>query len=198
METTTHNREAPGRATPADEAALLARLGAGDREQPLLELHGLYARRIYAIGLRLLDDGSAAEELVQEVFVRMWQRAATYDPAKGPAGAWIMMIARSAAIDMHRRAQSRPRAAEHRGGSDPLDGLTVEDGIDAMLSGIEVRAAIEALPGAHRQVIEMAYDEQLTQTEIAERLSIPLGTVKTRTYHALRGLKTQLEERRLL
>jgi RNA polymerase sigma-70 factor (ECF subfamily) len=176
------------------ERVLLARIADGERDLPLIELYRIYGRQLYALGVRMLGDGSAAEELVQEVFVRVWQNAARFDEQRASPRTWIFMLARNTAIDMHRRAAARPRRAE----GDGLDALTVADETDRLVLGIGVRDALTTLPHAHREVLELAYDQQMTQREIAEHLEIPLGTVKTRTYHALRELKDRLEERRLL
>ena len=176
------------------ERVLLARIAAGERDLPLIELYRIYGRQLYALGVRMLGDASAAEELVQEVFVRVWQNAARFDERRASPRTWIFMLARNTAIDMHRRASSRPRRAE---GTD-LESLAVGDETDRLILGIGVRDAMTSLAHAHREVLELAYDRQMTQSEIAEHLEIPLGTVKTRTYHGLRELKDRLEERRLL
>jgi RNA polymerase sigma-70 factor (ECF subfamily) len=186
-----------------DEAALLARLATGEREEPLIALYQLYGRRLYGLGLRLLHDRASAEELVQETFVRIWRGAERYDPAIGSPRSWIFSIARRTAIDLHRRAAVRPQTASRRRGPDgrddaPLDAIPADDELDSALTGMDVREALLDLSQDHREVLVLGYHQQLTQTEIAARLGIPLGTVKTRTYHALRAMRTQLEELRLL
>ncbi len=172
----------------AAEAAILHRLAAGELEAPMADLYDRYGRRVYGLGLRVLRDATLAEELVQETFVRLWQSAGRYDATQGAVAPWVWMIARGAAIDMQRRAAVRPRAARSDAGQEPV----VTDEIDRMLLSLDVRDALEELSPSHREVLALGYDEALTQREIADRLDIPLGTVKTRTYHALRALKDRL------
>jgi RNA polymerase sigma-70 factor (ECF subfamily) len=178
-----------GAAHAAHEAELLGSIAAGDRGAPLKELYRRYEGRLYGLGLRLLGDAGLAEELVQETFLRVWRAAGTYDAARGTPATFIFTIARRLAVDLWRRPSSRPfasTAAEEPAGSDDVDHLI------AQLTG---RDALDSLSAAHRDVLELSYRGGLKQTEIAERLGIPLGTVKTRTYHALRSLKAALEER---
>ena len=180
----------PG-ADPQDaEAGLLARVAAGERDGPLSELFDRYGQRVFAIGYRALGDAALAEELVQETFVRLWQSAERYDPAQGTVGTWVRMIARRVAVDMQRRASVRPRSAM---GEAPEGAAVSDDATERSLIGLDVREALEGLSPDHREVLLLGYDEDLTQREIAERLSIPLGTVKTRTYHALRALRSKLK-----
>ena len=172
-----------------DEAGLLRRVADGDRAGPLDELYRRYEGRLYGLGMRLLGDPGLAEELVQETFVRLWRKAGAFDPGRGTAGAFIITIARRIAIDLWRRPSSRPFVPEVAGGQ------AGGDAVDQLLVGLTVRDALDALSPAHREVLELAYSGDLRQHEIAARLGIPLGTVKTRTYYALRALKLALEER---
>jgi RNA polymerase sigma-70 factor (ECF subfamily) len=179
----------------APEVDLLRRLATGEREAPLAELYRLYGRRLYALGVRMLGDASAAEDLVQDTFVKIWRGADRYDPALASPRTWILLMARRSAIDLQRRAAARPRRTIEDDAADlPAD----RDEYERALIGIDVRGALDALSGKHREVLELGYRHQLTQTEIAGHLDVPLGTVKTRTYHALRELRTHLEELRLL
>ena len=93
------------------EAALLARVAAGEREGPLGELYDRYGPRLYGLGMRLLGDATLAEELVQETFVRLWRSAGRFDPEQGSVRIWTWMLARRVAIDLQRRAAVRPRSA---------------------------------------------------------------------------------------
>ena len=177
----------------AADAVILDRLATGEREAPMAELYERYARRVYGLGLRLLGDANQAEELVQETFVRLWQGAGRYDRTQGAVASWVWMIARGAAIDMQRRAAARPRAVDGRAGREP----STTDEVERIVLSIDVREALENLSHDHREVLALGYDEGLTQREIAARLDIPLGTVKTRTYHALRALKDRLDQEEL-
>ncbi|HEX2851013.1 MAG TPA: sigma-70 family RNA polymerase sigma factor [Acidimicrobiales bacterium] len=184
----------------ADDAELLALVAAGDRGAPLEELFARYAPRVYGLGLRLLGERGLAEELVQETFVRLWRAAARYDRSKGSVPTFVFTIARRLAIDLVRRPSSRPflsPPAETDPERDPSGatrpGAPAE--ADSIVVGLVVRDALDSLTPAHRDVLELSYRSGLTQVEIARRLGLPLGTVKTRTYYALRALKLALEER---
>ncbi len=181
--------EAAGRLA-EDEADLLARVAAGDRGAPLEELYRRYEVRLYGLGLRLLGDQGLAEELVQETFVRLWQQARRFDPARGSVGTFAFAIARRIAVDLWRRPSSRPFDPE------PSESVVLAtDPLEGVLEGQAVRDAMQSLSPAHRQVLELFYVRDRKQTEIAELLGLPLGTVKTRAYHALRALKLALQER---
>ena len=171
----------------AGDAELLGAVADGDRGDPLRELYRRYASRVYGLGVQLLSDRGLAEELVQETFVRVWRNAGRFDPARGSPATFIFTIARRLAIDLWRRPSSRPIEI------DPP--LPSEDHVDRLVVGLGVRDALDSLTEPHRQVLELSYRDHLKQGEIAEKLGIPLGTVKTRTYHALRSLRSALEER---
>ena len=173
----------------AAEAQLVARIAAGDRGAPLTELYRRYEGRLYGLGMRLLGDSGLAEELVQETFVRLWRRADRYSPERGTVATFVYALARRIAIDLWRRPSSRPLAPE------PNDDVASGDAIDRLVVELTVRDAMESLSAAHQEVLELSYTQDMTQTQIAERLGLPLGTVKTRTYYALRALKLALEER---
>jgi len=182
-----------------DEVALLRRLAAGERHEPLAALYARYAKPLYGLGLRVLGDRKLAEELVQDAFVRLWQSAGHYDPARGTVRTWVYTLARRAAVDLWRRESTRAtlpldaealHVLEDRGGH--------RDHYDALLLSLEVRGALDALPEKHREVLTLAYEHDLTQKQIADRLDVPLGTVKTRTYYGLRALRDELERRSLL
>jgi RNA polymerase sigma-70 factor, ECF subfamily len=173
----------------AAEAELLALVAAGDSGVPLRRLYQRYERRLYGFGLRLLGEQGLAEELVQETWVRLWQSATRFDPDRGTVRAFLFTIARRVAVDLHRRPSSR------RFGAEQEDAGAVEAAADQVLLAVTVRDAMDSLSPAHREVLELVYDEDLKLADIADRLDVPLGTVKTRAHHALRGLKRALEER---
>ena len=139
---------------------------------------------------RIKNDGEV-EDLVQEVFTRAWRHAEAYDPTRGSVRTWLYQIARHAIIDTRRRAAVRPALALHepRDEQDP-EGLSIER---AML-GWQVAAALEKLTPEHRQVIRLAHFQGLSMREIAQRCDLPVGTVKSRTWYALRSLRLVLEE----
>jgi RNA polymerase sigma-70 factor (ECF subfamily) len=174
----------------ADETRLLQAVGRGERERALHELYQRYARRIYGLGKRLLGDPGLAEELVQETFLRLWRTADRFDPSRGSAQSFIYAIARRLAIDLWRRPSSRPFLPEE-GAVNP------EGTIDRLLLELSVRDALDSLSDAHRQVLELSYKGDLTQAEIATRLGLSVGTVKSRTFHALRNFQRAAEARGL-
>ncbi len=174
--------------TASEDAALLALVGRGDRGEPLHTLYAHFAGRVYGLGIQLLGDRGLAEELVQETFIRIWRTADRYDPELGSPSTFIFTIARRLAIDLWRRPSSRPVEPE---AASPAD----DDRVDAVLVRLEVREAMNSLTKAHREILELSYLQGLKQGEIAARLEIPLGTVKTRSHHALRSLKAALQQR---
>ena len=178
-----------------DEAALVARLAAGDRVEPLAALYDVYGRRLYALGIHLLHDDGLAEDLVQETFVRLWRSAGRYDPGRSSVRTFVYTLARRAAVDLWRRSSRSPAAVSDR--PEREDGAAEAAFDDAMLR-LDVGEALETLSTAHREVLELQYRGDLTQTQVAERLGIPLGTVKTRTLYALRALSAELKERGLV
>jgi RNA polymerase sigma-70 factor, ECF subfamily len=177
----------PPPATPSD-ADLLAAVAAGDRDEPLRQLYHRYAGRLYGLGVQMLGDRGLAEELVQETLVRLWRNAGRYDPGRGSAAAFIFTIARRLAVDLWRRPSSR--AVEVDPTPPPAD-----DQVEQLVVRLEVRDALDSLSAAHRQVLELSFGGQLKQHEIAQKLGIPVGTVKSRSYHALYSLKAALEAR---
>jgi len=169
------------------DAALLERLASREPGDALERLYDRFAPSVYGLGLRALRDAQLAEDVVQDTFVRIWRSAARFDARRGSAATWIFALARRAAIDPHRRRPEAPKEL-------PED-LAADDQFEALVTALGVRDALAALTPAHREVLELTYDADLTQTSIAERLGVPLGTIKSRTYHALRALRDVLVER---
>lgn len=171
--------------------ALMVRVAAGD-QQAFGELYDAVASRVYGAVLRLLIDRSQAEEVTQEVFLEIWQSAGVFDPNRGRAIGWIMTLAKRRAIDRIRSAQ----AAHDRDLRVGIREYRVEDDVaDAAEIAVEserVAVALERLPDAQRQAIALAYDGGLTHTEIAQLLSVPIGTVKTRLRDGMIRLRHEL------
>ena len=172
-----------------EEADLVAKIAAGDIGGPVAELYRRYAGRLYRYGLQALGDAGLAEEMVQECFVRLWRNAGQFDPARGSVAAYLIVIGRSVAADVRKRPSSRPLERLEEALLPPQ-----LDSVDEILSGLMVREAVDSLSPAHRQVLILA-EAGLTQSQIAARLELPLGTVKTRTFHALRALRTTLAKK---
>jgi RNA polymerase sigma-70 factor (ECF subfamily) len=182
----------------SSELPVLPGVATGD-EGAVSELWTRYAARIRNLGLNLSSyDTSFAEDLVQETFARLWRSAGRFDASLGSEPTFVFTVARRTAVDLWRRDR---RSADTR----PLEGdgaMTADrslppaarqdDGIDSVLTGWVVGEALGSLTDNQREVIELAYYQQLSQSEIAERLGIPLGTVKTRTFAALKALRATL------
>jgi RNA polymerase sigma-70 factor (ECF subfamily) len=169
--------------TDASGSALLRRLAQGD-QKALGEFYDRYAGLANGLALRILRDGTEAEDVVQEVFVQIWRQAGRYDAARGTPEAWVCTIARTRALDRLRRRASRredPQAAAPEPGGRPH---TEE--------ALAVRKALDVLPDEQRRALELAYYEGLTQSEIARQLGEPLGTVKTRIRSAMIRLREAL------
>lgn len=178
---------APGSA--AADAVLVRGVASGHPPDALDQLYHRYAGRIYGLGLRLLGDRQLAEELVQETFVRLWRSAGAFDPARGTVAAFVLTMARRISIDLWRRPSSRPFDPE------PPDRAASHDHAESVATAVAVNEAMATLSREHREVLELSYRGDLKQAEIAAILGIPLGTVKTRSYYALRALKLALQER---
>jgi len=172
------------------DAQLLKRMRGDDTGEAMRALYEAYSGELYGFALNSLGERGAAEEVVQEVFTRAWRHCATYDPGRGSVRTWLYQIARHAIIDARRRASARPALALHEAGEDSAVGPTIEQ---AML-GWQVAGALERLSPEHRQVIRLAHFQGLSVREIAERCELPVGTVKSRTWYALRSLRLALEE----
>jgi RNA polymerase sigma-70 factor (ECF subfamily) len=166
---------------------IISGLARGD-EAAFGALYDRFARPLYALGLRWLQDVEDAEELVNDTLVRAWQHASRFDPARGRSSSWIFGICRHLATD-RLRARGRRPVSSPDDAPEPVGQLD----IDSLADAWEVASALERLPPVQREVLVLAYREDLSQARIAEVLGIPLGTVKSRTYHALRSLAALLE-----
>ncbi|MPZ87453.1 MAG: sigma-70 family RNA polymerase sigma factor [Nitriliruptorales bacterium] len=176
-----------GRPVPDRQSALVVRAAAGD-EHAVNELYDLYAGTLYGFGLRRLGDAELAEELVQRVMTRLWQLADRYDESRASVRTWVFTIARTTLIDLRRRNDLVPPVAE------PAEHPEEDDEFDKLVRAEAVRAALERLSPQHREVLDLAYFRALTQQEIARALGLPLGTVKSRTYYALKALRLACDE----
>jgi RNA polymerase sigma-70 factor, ECF subfamily len=172
------------------DAALIARVADHDREA-FEELYARFARPVLGLALRRLGDRGRAEDTVQEVFAAVWRSASSYDRSRGPGGAWLYTIARNAIVDVQRK-RTVPTVA------DPPElvatGPAPDEEAEATWDAWRVHRALETLPESERQVIDLAYFSGFSQSEVADFLHIPLGTVKTRTRAALQHLAALLEE----
>ena len=179
----------------ADQSAeieLLKRIGQGDR-QSFDQLYDRFSRVLFSIAYRLLGNQEAAEDVLQEVFVQIWEKAPRYDPARGKPLTWAVTLTRYRAIDLIRSMRRRGQLNE-----DAKQEAEVEAQFDDRSSFLAVadseqhafvREAIQKLSEEQREAIELAFFSSLTQTEIAERLNQPLGTVKARIRRGLIKLR---------
>jgi RNA polymerase sigma-70 factor (ECF subfamily) len=194
---------------PEEDARLVREVAAGSQDA-LASLYDRHADAVYASACRLTSDRQVAEEVVQETFLALWNRAELYDPAAGSLAAWLHTIARNRTVDRLRAAGRRPNLVPLSGtlGEDETDtaalerivadgtvlggadlGLSPEAAAESSAVRETIRAALIEMPEHERTVIVMAYRDELSQSEIAERLGWPLGTVKTRTRRALLRLR---------
>ena len=174
------------------DCALLERIAGRDAEA-VGELYDRHSRLLYGLILRIVRDRSEAEEILQEVFVLVWNRVATYNPGLGPPAAWLVGIARNRAIDRLRANSARRRAIE----SARIDVESNENPETDAVVGEQQRAirqALETIPREQRDLIEEAYFLGFTHSELAERHKLPLGTVKTRIRTGLLALREQLAQ----
>jgi RNA polymerase sigma-70 factor, ECF subfamily len=177
-------------AAPADasDAELLTRVAARDREAFELLYHR-YVRSMFGLALRRLRDRQRAEDAVQETFAAVWRSAGSYKPERGPAAPWLYAIARNAIVDRFRTHMDTTGEVPEIVATDPGPA----DRAESSFVSWRVHRALEELPPREREVVELAYWSGLSQTEVAEYLHIPLGTVKTRTRSALARLADVLE-----
>lgn len=174
---------------------LLARILVRD-EAAFAILYERYADLVYSVALRVLTDPAGAQDVAQEVFIRLWKKPDSYDPERGRFMPWLLSVARNRAVD---GVRSRGRRRLHElapveGGEDPVDVRAPDPASMAVVASEReaVRNALGVLPAEQRQAIELAYFAGLTQQEISERLAMPLGTVKTRVRLGMKKLRVAL------
>ena len=175
-------RRRPDRA----ERRLAARLRAGDADA-LADVHEACGAATFGLLVRMLGDRAAAEDVQQQVFTEVWQRAGAYDPRRAGLLTWVLTIARSRAIDHLRRRVPEPR--------DPQlpDSRTVDAGADALLERWRLAQLLGRLPEAERTVLRLRFYEELSQSEITAATGIPIGTVKARMVRGLTRLREMIE-----
>ncbi|NNM33703.1 MAG: sigma-70 family RNA polymerase sigma factor [Gemmatimonadetes bacterium] len=193
--------QVPGAPKPSpgiDSASLAQRIAGGD-ERALAEVYDQHAGSIYALATAILREPADAEEVVAEVFQALWQNPDAYDAGRGSLGAYLTVMTRSRALDYRRGQQRRAQAAARAREAQPEHPVALgeppagpEEHLAAQESRSVVGSALNQLPGAQRDAIALAYLEGLTHREIAERLSEPLGTVKTRIRDGMAKLRDML------
>ena len=178
-----------GRGTEPTDGELIVRVGEGD-SGAFEQLYQRYARSVFGLALRRLGDRGRAEDAVQETFTSIWRSATSYRSDRGPGGPWLYAVARNAIVDRRPRTRrAARRARRRRRPSDAGPARTRRGWLDGLARAPRARGA----PGSASELIELAYWGGLSQSEIADFVGIPLGTVKTRTRSALSRLADVLE-----
>ena len=175
--------------TDVSDGELIRMVGSGDRSA-FDALYRRYARPVFGLALRRLGDRGRAEDAVQETFASVWRAASTYKPERGPGAPWLYAVARNAIVDNGRARREPPVDAPEEMADDEGPADRAESGWVAW----RVHRALAELPENERQVIGLAYWGGRSQSEIADTLGIPLGTVKTRTRTGLSRLAAVLED----
>ncbi len=184
---------------------LMAAVVEGESEA-LEQLYDRHVQHCFGLAIRIVEETSVAEDVVQEVFIKLWSRPGTFSPERGSFKTWLLMVVRNQALDVLRRAKARaeiyiaPLYAESTASATsetilellPDGGRTPHEQAWANETATVVRRALGQLPAAEYQAIALAYFGGLSQQEVANELHLPLGTVKTRTRSALRRMHTLL------
>ena len=172
----------------SDEA--LVALAARSEHSALAELYDRYGRAAYGLALRVLRDEALAEDAVQDAFIAIWRTASRFVPEKGKASTWILTLVHRRAVDVVRREQRR-RADSLEAATEPSGGAVDEEAW-LRLQRERVQDALRQLPDQQREALELAYYGGFTQSELAERLGQPLGTIKSRMFLGLARLRELL------
>ncbi len=186
------------RANTEEEIRLLERIVLKD-QKALEKLYDLYSKIIYSIVLRIVKNQEDAEEILQNIFLQVWERAGSFNRSRGTVYAWLITLARNKAIDKIRSKDFRKNfntvafdnvieIFENKYSTIEIDAATARERSEY------VKKALEQIPGEQRLVIEMAFFDGYTQTEISEKLSLPLGTVKTRSRQGMMKLQNLLND----
>ncbi len=178
--------------------AILIRMIVKEQSGALGELYDRYGRLIFSLARSIVGDQAAAEEITQDVFVNVWEKAATYRPEKAKVSTWLTSIARNRSIDQLRHRGARPEQhsvtwAEVPPGAVPSVDSPAEVA-EVHMQQLQVRQAVAQLPDEQKEVLALAYFQGYTQQEIADRLNLPLGTVKTRIRLAMGKLRQWLQD----
>jgi RNA polymerase sigma-70 factor, ECF subfamily len=168
------------------DAEIIARIYSGD-ESAMAQLYDLYSHVVYAVALRVLSDSSAAEDILQDVFVQLWRNPQAFNASRGSLAAWLAVIARNRAIDQLRKKRPAAEAVD-------LDtvvsaNLDLQNTAERKQAIEKVRGVLASMPAEQRAALEMAFFEGLTHVEIAGKTGQPLGTVKTRIRSGLLAVR---------
>ena len=187
---------APIERTEADHDVELLRRVANQDRDAFAEFYDRHSTLVFSVACKILNDQTDAEDVVQETFIQIWEKAARFDAKLGKAASWAATMARNKAVDRIRSSQRRTRLAEEAGAETVIANecdATVNEAAHGHDRAQLIQTAIVTLPAEQRQAIEMAYFSGLTQNEISEKLKQPLGTIKARIRRGLLKLRDQLE-----
>ncbi len=183
------------RADELSDEQCMARLNGPEVESAISALYDRYSRTVYGVGLKILGDRSLAEELIQDVFLKVWRSAGTFDSSRASFSTWLYRVTRSCAMDLYRKRAHKVRQVAD-GDSHIATARDSSAGpqevVDESWLSWRVSRALEVLDAPYKEVIHLAYFEGLSQREISERTGVPLGTVKTRTASAFKRLRGEL------
>ena len=178
------------------EIELLRRIGEGDRDS-FEQLYESFSGVLFSTAYRVLNNPQAAEDVLQEVFIQIWEKAPLYDPERGKPLTWAVTLTRNKAIDRLRSVQRRSRlhddVEKQAATLEQLDDRSSLDAVNGVERAQMIRAAIGKLSAGQREAIELAFFSGLTQTEIAESLKEPLGTIKARIRRGMMRLREVIE-----
>jgi RNA polymerase sigma-70 factor (ECF subfamily) len=167
----------------------MVRIRSGEQDA-LAELYDRYSPLVYSVALRVLADTGEAEDVLQDVFLQLWRHPASFDATRGNLGPWLAVIARHRAIDALRKRRPQTDLEDVVIAID----AELESSADRARASAKVRASLHAMPENQRKMLELAFFEGMTHTEIAAKTGEPLGTVKTRIRAALTALRKALNE----
>lgn len=178
----------------ADDVQLMQQIRQKDPDA-LEKLYDRYEQMVYSFAYRIVKDSMAAEEVMQELFMRIWKNAEQYDSAKGKLSTWMFTVTRNIALDQLRKKNTRPpqQSADAEELQQLRDtGAMTEDMVEMLLAGEQVREALQELSRDQQQVMDLIYYQGLTQQEVAYHVAVPLGTVKSRVRLAMKQLQKRL------
>ncbi|HEY1356786.1 MAG TPA: sigma-70 family RNA polymerase sigma factor [Thermoleophilaceae bacterium] len=178
----------------ASDTVLVRQLATEPSGEGLRTLYRRYSGELYGFAMGALGDSGLAEEVVQDAFTSVWRNADRFDPSRASFRTWLYALTRNRIVDLRRRASARPRLADSDEGQELAE---LDEGLELAALRWQVGAALNKLSTEHREVIRLAHFESLTLREVAEALGLPLGTVKSRSYYALRHLRLVLDEMEL-
>ncbi|KUP20718.1 sigma-70 family RNA polymerase sigma factor [Paenibacillus sp. DMB5] len=178
----------------ADDVQLMQQIRQKDPDA-LEKLYDRYEQMVYSFAYRIVKDSMAAEEIMQELFMRIWKNAEQYDSAKGKLSTWMFTVTRNIALDQLRKNNTRPpqQSADAEELQQLRDtGAMTEDMVEMLVAGEQIREALLELSRDQQQVMDLIYYQGLTQQEVVYHVAVPLGTVKSRVRLAMRQLQKRL------